>query len=206
MLSLRMVEFDPLVVAAAVGATASLAALAATNMMSFIENRKKRYVDIVVPQTIEHKNTAKNLAGQILALTHPLLLVEPKISATKLLEHKVELLHACSAFELTIRMGTEDSEENSDHMCMHNSLRNLVTTFFEVVADKQEVSLLEEKHADFREVMSAFDSASWRFSKRQVSGKNRKSFFHDIFVSKLDCVRNSEKPVSWINDDEPEIK
>jgi len=185
--------FDPYVVAATVGATASLAAVAVTNILKLREDRKKRNINVITQRTSDYKENCKRCAAQILASTHPLLLLDPKIPGNKEI-----LVQAMSEFELTIRIGTGDAGENKDGVEINNAMRELVKTFLRVEKGEGDISDLEQKHDNFRELMSAFDSACWKYIKNQSDGKIRKGIFTGIYRSERECIQCEEKPQTWI--------
>jgi len=194
-----MEEINPVIVGALVTGAAAVTSMAVTSVMNFAENKKKRNVAIITQQSTAHKASVKRLASHILAGTNPILLAEPSIPESELPKLKQDLIKACSELEITIRIGTEDPEENNDHLQINNTMRELVQTFFQVSTGQEEMSKLTQSHTTFREMMSAFDSACWRYTKLQADGKKKKGVFSSIYKTKLACTQDAEKPQDWVN-------
>jgi len=179
-------------------AIVSIIALCVTNIISIIENKKSRHISVVTNQTIEHKEMVFKNAARILAMTHPLLVYDP--CEDDLLRLKKKLLIVCSEFEMRIRPVYSETFEQI------TAMRNLVKIFFKCLKKRKDniddIKKLSEEHTKFRELMSSFDSANWKYIKLQSDGKKREEgTFAKIYKEQQkDFYEYNEKLKEWTDD------
>lgn len=180
--------------------------LAVTNILQLIENRKNRNISVITTQSMEHKKDCRDHAGKIIAGTNPIMLLkDPKLPSDELFEHKKSIIAACSALEMLIQNGTGNDIRNENNLQLHNTMRSLVNTFFDVASNKASMdeslkTELVKLHSDFTEQMVAFDAASWEYVEKQSDGKNRiPSIFPRLRAQMLTTVKGAMKPQAWVD-------
>ena len=182
-----------------IAAIVSIVALCVTNIISIIENKKSRYITVVTNQTIEHKERVFKNASEILALTHPLLIIEP--CENDLLKLKKKLLLACTEFELRIRPVYNETFEQI------SAMRRLVKLFLKYKKQPTNNNIdfdkLYEAHSEFLMLMSCFDSANWHYIKMQSDGKKRVpgTFAKSYFEQKQSFDDFGKKPRKWTEEE-----
>lgn len=183
-----------------------MVSLAVTNILQLIENRKKRNISVITTQAMEHKKDCRENAEKIIAGTNPVMLLkDPKLPSNELFEHKKTIIAACSALEMLIQTGTGNNIRNENNLQLHNTMRSLVNTFFDVAVgntpmDESLKSELVKLHGDFTEQMVAFDAASWEYVEKQSDGKNRiPSIFPSLRASMVATVKGAMKPQAWVD-------
>lgn len=195
---------DEILIAPIIAATVSILALAISNIVAIIENRKRRNIDVVTAQTVKNKERNWSCSVKILACTNPLLFVEHKnsslIGVNEIKEflslNKKELLIACSELEIQM-MGAKEIS-----LSILNAMRDLVKIFLKCCAepDEQKLKMLEHKHSYFRKLMAAYDSATWKYIKIQSDGKKRTDQFNDIYKTRIaDFEKAKDKLDGWLD-------
>ena len=172
-----------------IAATVSIVVLAISNIINVVENRKRRNVDVITVQLARNKDAMRASVSRILAFTNPLLFTEPKDTLFfggkdhdgLWTFNKKELFLACGEFE----MQTAGASKRSIDML--NAMRAAVKAFLRCLVQCDETSLqeLSARRAQFRQIMTAYDSGAWEYIKVQSDGRKHKNLFGELYRARL---------------------
>ena len=174
-------DIPPEIISAAWTAAGSLATIAATN---FVTNAIKVRFDqktnnrsVTTGEVKKHLDACEKCKAEIISLTDPTHLEEPKLSIEQIIKHKEEMIQARSQLKNLLLRGIGRSEEQNDNTnTIHDTALRLQNTFVGVAYGKAEMSDLIELHDSFDQQMATFIAAIKTYIEQyQLHGNKKKA-------------------------------
>ena len=200
---------EPPVVAAIISASVAFLVFFATRIFEvfqnrkikefeFAESRKSQYASIITKQTLDNLFFIRKNVAAILSLTHPFLLGKPDKSV--LSRNGAEIIAASVNIESQFKTIFQREVE------IVNVIRELISAYFafhtvqidnpdDLKAMKVKIAELHKKCAEH---IAPYDYADWLYCKEQVYNINTPIDYGNIYIEQLECFKQSEKPIDWI--------
>lgn len=175
-----------------IASSASLIGIILGFVVTWLQNKRSRYIEIITNQTIKNMLFLRENAAMFSALTRPEII---KDDGNDIRNYKFQLMQASVNIEAIMKYRF-DKERYIINLV--RKLTKLCLNYYEEPSDElsQEIKLLNN---EFYTLMTVYDYSDWQYIKAQAKTRPYKDFpdFDIIYDKQKKLFDSSDEPIKW---------